>query len=287
MDDKKKGRSEIPLVKYFGPFIRPGGGRKEKREGGLPFASNMKARKYKRSAHQMKSVYEAGFGMYAPYQILVDASMCRASLQHRWDLKERLPHLLGGSTRSLVTACTMEALRELARSSPDDPTATGAPFVGRRLELRRCRHDPVLSEVACWEALLAEGNPYHYGVATAEEKLKRVARAVAGTPLIFLEKTFPLLEAPSSLTLAEMRRREEAKLHVSSHERALIKKTLEGGQDEISPVPGPVHKRRRAKGPNPLSVKKSSRRKNEHELGAGRRKRRHRKKAIQDRVSNG
>lgn len=238
----------------------------------------MKAKKYKRSAHQMKSVYEAGFGMRAPYQILIDASMCRASLQHRWDLKERLPHLLGDSARLLVTACTMEALRGLARSFPDDSTATGAPFVGRRLELRRCRHHPVLSEAACWESLLAGGNPCHYGVATAEEELKKMARTVVGTPLIFLERTFPLLEAPSSLTLAEMRKREQAKLHISSHERALIQKTLEGGQGEISSVSGPVHKRRRAKRPNPLSVRKSSKQKSDgHEPGTGRRKRRHKK----------
>lgn len=238
----------------------------------------MKAKKYKRSEHQMKSVYEAGFGMRAPYQILIDASMCQASLRHRWDLKERLPHLLGGPTRPLVTACTMEALRTLARSCPDDPTATGAPFVGRRLELRRCRHDPILSEAACWTALLAEGNPYHYGVATAEEALKRVARTVAGVPLIFLERTFPLLEPPTITTLAEMKRREEAKLHVSSHERILIKRALGEEQSTTVSTPGLVHKRRRAKGPNPLSMKKSSKQQaNEPKRKDGRQRRRRKK----------
>ncbi|PJF18007.1 hypothetical protein PSACC_02154 [Paramicrosporidium saccamoebae] len=121
--------------------------------------------------------------------------MCRASLRCKFDLRERLPVVLGAPARLLVTACTMTALREASRCT-EDASVSGAPFVARRFELRRCRHDEPLPVQECIAALIGEDNPHHYGVVTDAEELKNTARRIAGVPLVFLERTFPLLEAP-------------------------------------------------------------------------------------------
>lgn len=214
----------------------------------------MKAKKYRRCEHHMLTVYEKGFGLRQPYQFLVDGDFCRSSLQHKFDPKERLPYILAGACRLLVTNCVMHALRQAARAS-EDPVVTGAPFVARRLELRRCRHDEPKSVIDCFLDLIGKDNPFHYGVASANDGLKGEIRKVPGVPIVYMERVFPLLEAPTALSLSIMNKREKAKLHVNPIEAAIIKKEL---GDITKPNLSPKHKKKKIKGPNPLSVKKST-----------------------------
>jgi U3 small nucleolar RNA-associated protein 23 len=106
----------------------------------------------------------------------------------------------------------------------------------------------------CIAALVGEENPHHYGIITDVETLKNTARRIAGVPLVFLERTFPLLETPSKRTLDTLRRREEAKLHVSTREKEILKQKF---GEAVEPVVKSKHKRRKLKGPNPLSVRKA------------------------------
>lgn len=212
----------------------------------------MKAKKYRRCEHYMRTVYEKGFNLRQPYQFLVDGDFCRSSLQHKFDPKERLPYILAGACRLLVTNCVMHALRQAARTS-EDPVVTGAPFVARRLELRRCRHDEPKSVIDCFLDLIGDDNPFHYGVASADEELKGEMRKVPGVPIVYMERVFPLLEAPTALSLSIMDKKEKAKLRVNPIEAALIKREL---GDVAQPKLPPKHKKKKIKGPNPLSVKR-------------------------------
>lgn len=202
----------------------------------------------------MHSVYSRGFGMRPPYQLLVDDTFCLAALRHKFDLRERLPIVMGAPVRLLVTACTMTAMREAAKGAVD-PVITGAPFVGRRLELRRCRHDQPLEVSQCIRELIGKDNLHHYGVASNCDQLKDAIRKVPGVPIIFIERTFPLLETPSKLTMATLAKREEAKRHISTTEAAIIKKEFGELSDQTITS---KHKKRKAKGPNPLSIRKST-----------------------------
>lgn len=218
----------------------------------------MKINKYRRHEQNMKQVYEKYFGFRQPYQLLVDAAMCTASLRHKFDLKERLGLLLGGPVKLMVSSCVMDTLRAIAKAAPEDAIATGAPFVARRLELRRCHHSPAVSVCDCFTQLLGEANINRYGIVTSEDPIKEAARKIPGVPLIYLERTFPLLEAPTKSTLKRTEQLEEEKLHVSKREIAVIKRSL---GEEIEPETEksePQHKRRKAKGPNPLSMKKKT-----------------------------
>lgn len=214
------------------------------------------ATKYKKSEGYIRSVYEKFFGFHQPYQFLIDDTMCTASLQHKFDLKERLSNLVNGNVRLMVSGCVMDALRAKAKQSPDDPIRTGAPFVARRLELRRCHHSPSLSVQECFMELLGDKNQFRYGIASNCEEVKRACRSKKGIPLVYLERTFPLLEPPTKATMEAVAMIEQSKLHVSAVEKAMIKKTL--GEEEVPKDEGPKHKRKKVKGPNPLSVKKAS-----------------------------
>ena len=202
----------------------------------------------------MKHIYRTSFGLRPPYQFLVDGTMCQASLQHKFDLQTRLPVVLGEPVRLMVTVCTMNWLRAQAKQS-SDPNITGASLVGRRLELRRCRHKPMLSVDYCIKDLVGSTNPFHYGVITNDDTLKEEMRKIVGVPIVYLERTFPLLEAPTKLTMDEVRRKEIDKLKVSRAEEAVISKEF---GSKVKTTSEKAHKHRKAKAPNPLSVKKPS-----------------------------
>lgn len=218
----------------------------------------MKARQYRRCEHFMRNVYGRCFGVREPYQLLVDDTFCVAALQHGLDLKERLPLVLGGAVRLMTTGCVADLLRTRAREHPEDALLAGAPSVARRLELRRCRHDPPLAPADCIASLVGTTNPHHYGVLSHNDALKIALRAVPGVPIVYLERVLPLLEPPSRATLRAVAEHNASKLGLSPTEAAIISKRFGTDSDALSKIE-PKHKHRRAKGPNPLSVKKPTR----------------------------
>jgi len=232
----------------------------------------------------MEALYSKVFGYRPPYQVLIDSSMCRAALRHRLNFKEAIPIILGGAVRLSVTSCTMAELRVQAdearqASEEADQIVTGAPFVARRLDLLRCHHGTPQSSIACISNLIKERSEQHYCVLTDEQELKESCRKSPGIPLLYLERTFVMLEAPTALTVREADSREKAKLHVSEFEKQMIKKRLGLDTEEEKPVES-KHKRKKSKGPNPLSVKKSRSTREEAKMEVTKRKRKRKTKSA-------
>lgn len=59
----------------------------------------MKGRKYRRSQRFIQTVYEKGFGLRPPYQIILDAEMVREAMRHKVLLREALPVVFGGPVK--------------------------------------------------------------------------------------------------------------------------------------------------------------------------------------------
>jgi U3 small nucleolar RNA-associated protein 23 len=250
----------------------------------------MKALKYKKTEHFMHAVYGRGLGMHAPYAMLADASFCRASFRHRFDLADRLQTVLGGPVRPLVTGCVLAQLRaeaDAARAAvastgaPPDRLAVGTAAMARGVEMRRCGHKPVLSGDACIRQCVIQGlepvsaddarSRMQFVVATDDRELKKWVRSVPGTPLVYVERTFPLLEPPTRATLELVRTRSEAKQRVRPEEAAVIQKRILGASEAVA---GPIHRHKRAKAPNPLSVKRRAVRTGDNVLSKRKRKKR-------------
>jgi U3 small nucleolar RNA-associated protein 23 len=228
----------------------------------------MKQKKYKRCQMTMMNVYGKGFGMRPPYHFIADDTFCVAALRHKFDIRSRLAFLFEAPVRVFTTSCVMGALKRNASES-EDPTITGAPFVGRRLELRRCtQHTPGTDPSECiLDILRASKQPF--GIATAatspHDNLKARARLIEGTPVVYVERTFPLLEAPSEVTMAALKTKRTQGLKLDAVEAAIIRKRLLPASDpSTAAASASKHKRRRVKGPNPLSVKKPKAPKQSH-----------------------
>ena len=202
----------------------------------------------------MQTVYERGFGMHPPYQILVDAEMCREALRNKVNMKEVLPVVLGRPAKLLSTLCV---LSELKKGQYDaDACVSGAYFVAKRFDVQKCPHAKTMqSGAACIVALVGEANKLHYGVAAQDTRLRGDVRRVPGVPLLHLHRGTLLLEDPTRTTLVAARKHEVDKCKPGAFEIKLLEKMV--------PVAAPslpaVHKRKRAFRPNPLSCKPKTR----------------------------
>ncbi len=230
----------------------------------------------------MKDIYATTFGIRCPYQFIVDGTFCRGAFRHAIDLAARLPPMLGGTVRLFTTPCVMAALKEEARVAAEAARAplpaaagsaaerlraerneevrlaTGAMRTARAFELRRCMHGQALPTHECLLSIIGTENPFRYGVASDDDALKGGARDVPGVPLLYLERTFPLLEDPSRSTMRAFRAAEAAKLRMSAAEAAVIDRTMTAGEEgRPAAAATKIHRKRRIKGPNPLSVKAS------------------------------
>lgn len=226
----------------------------------------MKQKKYKRCELTMQNVYGKGFGMRPPYHFLVDASFCVAALRHKFDIRGRMATIFEAPVRMFTTSCVMSELKRAAQeeSTKDNPDhiITGATFVARRLELRRCVQHTPPKQTSCDCILdIIKNSKQPFGVATGEQKddrLKRAARLIPGTPLVYVERTFPLLESPSEVTRQALQKKQSQQQKLDPVEAQIIKKRLLPSVELNSEtLPKKKHKRKHIKGPNPLSVKKA------------------------------
>ena len=121
--------------------------------------------------------------------------------------------------------------------------------LAKKLEKRRCTHNPAVSATECIKQVIGAHNKDHYCVATQDPELRLYLRDIPGTPLIYMNNSATVLEPVSSATTARVKELELKKMRPLDFE---IKPKKE-------PRVGPVHKKRKVKAPNPLSVKKPKR----------------------------
>ncbi|XP_073229741.1 rRNA-processing protein UTP23 homolog [Porites lutea] len=148
--------------------------------------------KVKRVKHARKylTLFKNSFGIFEPYQILVDGTFCQAALQTKINIKEQLPKYLDG----IIQLFTL------------------TPFLG--------------------------------------------------VPLLFINHNTILLEKPSSASCQASDKVQISRLEPSKHEKETLEKL-----SETSTELKPRRKGKRPGGPNPLSVLKSKKRKDDRHKG--------------------
>lgn len=240
----------------------------------------MKGKKYKRSQHAVKNIYEKYFGIRRPYQVLVDASFCIELLKKKIAPADAIQEVFGGPVKLMTTPCIMKELQKY-----DKKESAGVTFVARRFELRNCRHDDAKEKMkgtACLKSLIGKNNPHHYCVAAMNAKLRQDIRKVYGVPTVFILRDTVLMEALTKKTLEMAKKKEEKKLLKPAHDDIkLLKKSLSASksqpQPEVTsetqqqpttataaePANAPAAKPKKSKkkrkgGPNPLSCKKKN-----------------------------
>jgi U3 small nucleolar RNA-associated protein 23 len=127
-------------------------------------------------------------------------------------------------------------------------------YVAKRFQLRNCGHhkDPQ-SATECVLNMISDGNPHHYFVATQDQELRGNLRKIAGVPLLHIVSNTIVLENPTRVSQKAHDEVCSSKVQPTEHEQSVIT-----ALNSASGITETRRKRKKKpKGPNPLSVKKS------------------------------
>lgn len=99
-------------------------------------------------------------------------------------------------------------------------------------------------------------------MATQEVELRKALRMVPGVPLLYLNRSVLVFEDISRATLAIVRQDEKIKASkLDDNEKRKLEHVLKDAESDDDQQPQQRLKRKRANAPNPLSCKKSSKKK--------------------------
>eukprot|EP00177_Eucheuma_denticulatum_P002913 GFKZ01005237.1.p1 GENE.GFKZ01005237.1~~GFKZ01005237.1.p1 ORF type:complete len:596 (+),score=79.27 GFKZ01005237.1:70-1857(+) len=218
-------------------------------------------------ARKILTYYSINFDVHAPFQVLCDGPMISLSLRNNLYLKQSLPKLLGSTAYPVVTDCIVSELKSLGEEF------SGAALFAKRLTRIPCAND-TCSELdgnasACILARLRKQDDFRLMLATNDTEIMHSLANLPGVPLITVEKQTKLvLRPPPRETLECVRRTEGMKgTLVSASDVAFLEKVRAEAVAKMPPNTQrrELRKRKRAKGPNPLSVKKAKRAKATHD----------------------
>lgn len=136
-----------------------------------------------------------------------------------------------------------------------------ALLILKKYVVHKCGHEgkPVAAS-KCVLSMVGQGNTSHYMVASQDRDLQQKLRLTLGIPLLYLHGKTPVLEQPSQVNVDAKKEGAITVLERETIERLREKSGLVKNEDQTP-------KRKKKKGPNPLSCKKKKKQKTIHESG--------------------
>ncbi|CAH0557420.1 unnamed protein product [Brassicogethes aeneus] len=204
----------------------------------------MKIKRYKK-VNKNINFYINNFGFRQPYQLLVDGTFCFAALNNQVNIADNIPRYLHGETKLLTTQCAVMEMETLGSK------LHGALLILKKYGIHKCGHEgkPVAGS-KCLLSMLGNHNENHYIICTQDRDLQEKVRNIPGVPLLYLHIKTPNLEQPSE---ASEKFAKERLSGIGEIEKVAINK-LKTEKGLLSQEDKP--KKKRKKGPNPLSCKK-------------------------------
>lgn len=201
----------------------------------------MKIRRYKR-AQRLISFFRFNFEFTPPFRILIDGTFAMAALVNKINLREQVPKYLSEESIICVTPCVLAELEKLGSQF------YGALHICQQFQVEKCPHKPVRSASDCICRLARRmERKRKYFIATQDSALTNKLRDIPGVPILFIKYKGILIDRASEATMQAV---ENSKSDLN--EMKALKKEVLGVEEKRK-------KSKRAKGPNPLSVKKKKR----------------------------
>ncbi|PKU63502.1 rRNA-processing protein UTP23 homolog [Dendrobium catenatum] len=270
----------------------------------------MRLKKQKRHRKVVR-FYSACFGFREPYKVLCDGTFIHHILLHGLTPADKsLSNLLGARVLLFTSRCVIGELTSLGESH------AVALEAAHQIMTAMCDHEKRVDAETCIQSIIGESNSEHFFLATQDSEIRKKFREVPGVPVIYGLRNSLFLEQPSLNQKEFVKSTEEKRLHMDESEyqkiwkRGLKEKLTSAGavstsMEEFAKTNrsnsmitlGAVDKvrlkKRRAKGPNPLSCKKKKQNegasvtKNQNGLAAGtlNKRKRNRKRKREDKES--
>ncbi|MCJ1267381.1 hypothetical protein MMC22_007266 [Lobaria immixta] len=219
--------------------------------------------------------------------IAVDAQMIQDADRFKMDLVRGLERTLQGKVKPkplapVITQCSIRHLYTLPLVPQPQKDALIA--IARSLERRRCSHhtlDKPLSTLECLASVIdpknSMTNKNRYVVASQEEEVRRHCRSVKGVPLVYVKRSVMVMEPMAESSVGVREGIERGKFRSGLRGKGHVVGSKRKRENSIDAEPGHVQdalgvddgkgidgeqgrkkkKLRGPKGPNPLSIKKS------------------------------
>lgn len=170
------------------------------------------------------------------------------------DPKEVISKLLGAPIRLLTSRCVLTELKALGKDFKGTHT-----FARKACAIHACGHeDTSLAASSCLSTCIGISNPEHFFVATQDPELRKAIADVPGGAVIFMSGNGIHLEQPSRLQqqAADQEGQQQAGVSAQELQSGALKDLAELQKE---PKQKSLFRRNRAKGPNPLSMRKAKR----------------------------
>ncbi|PKS06565.1 hypothetical protein jhhlp_007313 [Lomentospora prolificans] len=221
--------------------------------------------------------YQMHFGFREPYQVIVDAELVKDCGKFKMDMVSLLKKTLHGEVKPLITQCSIRHLYANKSEPGMDSIIDNAKLIERRF----CGHHPQehpepLSTRDCIHSVVdgknSGRNKHRYVVATQDYDLRRELRGIPGVPLIYINKGVMIMEPMASVSAMEKAKEERIKFKAElkttgkrkrTDEEEEVKENSEAQTEssKVTTAEQPKKKKKKknygkARGPNPLAVKK-------------------------------
>ncbi|MED6109966.1 hypothetical protein PIB30_038582 [Stylosanthes scabra] len=245
----------------------------------------MKVKKQRRHRKVLR-FFTTCFGLRKPFRVLCDGTFVNHLIVNRiTPADDALANILTAPVKLYTTRCVLAELKRLGSSYSE------ALEAAQQVIIARCEHEKCTGAEACITQVIGENNSEHFFVASQDADLRKKLREVPGVPLIYGLRNTLFLEPISEFQLQYVKTSGEKRLHMNDREYQILKSRVmnrlsgeeaenniteimenEDSRDETTNVEAlkrsstarklieikdkPQFKRKRAKGPNPLSCKK-------------------------------
>ena len=212
--------------------------------------------------------YKFIFKFDSPYKVIIDGNFAAMALNKKFEMKSALEKLLDSKVILLIPSCIFTEVQSLESKIP------GLLKLLSQYKIQQCSHG-LLSPTNCIRDYIGNKNQSKYFVATQDNFLRMQLRNIQGVPLIFFEQNMLLMDKPSRVSIEASERRENLKEDPQKKEKKILGEKKEEIKDfliqefkeskyykrkqeefKLNKLMGNI--RKKAKGPNPLSVKKKN-----------------------------
>ena len=210
--------------------------------------------------------YRFVFKFDSPYKVIIDGNFAAMALNKKFEMKSSLEKFLDEKVILIIPSCIFKEVQSIESKIP------GLLKLLSQYKIEQCKHN-LLTPTNCIRDYIGKKNNSKYFVATQDNFLRVQLRKIPGVPLIFFEQNMLLMDKPSRISIEASERRENLKEDPKQKEKKLLSekkdeisnflveefknsKYYKQKQEEfkINKLMGKI--RKKAKGPNPLSVKK-------------------------------
>ena len=210
--------------------------------------------------------YRYVFKFNPPFKIIIDGNFISISLKKKFDIKTSLEKFLNEKVRLIIPSCIFKELQLIEDKIP------GILKLISQYKIEECNHNQI-DPITCIRNYIGKKNHDKYFVATQDDFLRKQLRKIPGVPLIFFDQNMLLIDklSPSSLEASE--KRENLKEAPQKKEQKILNEKKNEVKDfliqefknsayykrkseeyKLNKLMGKIKKK--ANGPNPLSVKK-------------------------------